>query len=272
MAINSTPPLAPSRWPSMLLVLLMASLRACVAEHFLDRLRLRRVAQRRAGAVGVDVLHVLGVELGVAAGRAAWPWPPRRRSGCGAVMWWASAVLPSRASRRRWSRRACGRAPAPRGRRCRRPRSARSRRGPCRTAGWRACGSSLRMDRARADDEAAQAHRRDGRLRAAGQHDVGVSVLDGAHGVADGVAGRGAGRRNGRVRPRQAELDRDVARRRVGDHLGNDERADAAGAALDDSGVCCSSNSFSPPMPLPMMTPQRYGSSLAKSMPLSLTA
>src|SRR5207247_7425816 len=32
------------------------------------------------------------------------------------------------------------------------------------------------------------------------------------------------------------------------------------------------SNSLRPPMPLPMMTPQRKGSSLAKSMPQSLTA
>ena len=55
-------------------------------------------------------------------------------------------------------------------------------------------------------------------------------------------------------------------------HLGDDERADAARPALRCSGVCCSSNSLRPPMPLPMMTPQRNGSSLAKSRPLSLTA
>ncbi len=78
----------------MLLVLLMASLLGVVAEDLLDRLRLGLVAQLGAGAVGVDVLHVVGVEPGVAAGPAAWPGRRRCRQGCGAVMWWASAVLP----------------------------------------------------------------------------------------------------------------------------------------------------------------------------------
>src|SRR5262245_56734759 len=36
--------------------------------------------------------------------------------------------------------------------------------------------------------------------------------------------------------------------------------------------VCCSSYSLRPPMPLPIMTPERVRSSLAKSSPLSLTA
>ena len=86
-------------------------------------------------------------------------------------------------------------------------------------------------------DEAAQAHRRDGRLGAAGDHDVGVVALDGAQGVADGVGGRGAGGGDGGVRAAQAELDRDVAGRRVGDHLRDDERADPAGPALDEAAV-----------------------------------
>ena len=53
----------------MLLVLLIASLLGVLAEDFLDRPRLRLVAQRRAGAVGVDVLDVVGIEPGIAQGR-----------------------------------------------------------------------------------------------------------------------------------------------------------------------------------------------------------
>src|SRR5207237_3579915 len=82
-------------------------------------------------------------------------------------------------------------------------------------------------------DQTPQAHRRDAGLRAAREHDVGFVVLDGAQGVADGVRRRGAGRRHGRVRTAQAELDRDGARRRVGDHLGDDEGRDTAGALGD---------------------------------------
>ena len=67
----------------MLLVLLMASLRACSPKTCLMALRLGLVAQRRAGAVGVDVLDVVGVELGVAQGQLAWPWRRRRRRGAG---------------------------------------------------------------------------------------------------------------------------------------------------------------------------------------------
>ena len=56
-------------------------------------------------------------------------------------------------------------------------------------------------------------------------------------GVADGVGGRGAGGGDGRVRPAQAEVDRDVAGGGVGHHLGDDEGADLAGAAFDVAGV-----------------------------------
>ena len=78
----------------MLLVLLIASLLGVVAEDLLDRLRLGHVAQLGAGAVGVDVLDVVGVAAGVAQGAARIASAAPAPSGCGAVMWWASAVLP----------------------------------------------------------------------------------------------------------------------------------------------------------------------------------
>src|SRR5262249_38669148 len=81
-------------------------------------------------------------------------------------------------------------------------------------------------------DKAAQAHRRDGGLGAAANHDVGVVVLNGAQGVADGVGGGGAGGGHGGVRPHQAKVDGDVPGGCIGDHFGDDERSDPAGAFL----------------------------------------
>ena len=60
--------------------------------------------------------------------------------------------------------------------------------------------------------KAAEAHRRDRGFAAAGDHHVGIVVLNRLEGVADGVGGAGAGRGHGIVRSAQAELDRDVAR------------------------------------------------------------
>src|SRR5205807_1049970 len=68
-------------------------------------------------------------------------------------------------------------------------------------------------------------------------HDVRVVPLDGAQGVADGVGGRGAGGGHGGVRPHQAEVDGDIAGGGVGDHLGDDERADLVGPPLQVDGV-----------------------------------
>ena len=98
-------------------------------------------------------------------------------------------------------------------------------------------GSSLRMRQGAAAMKPPRPIGGDGRLGAAGDHDVGVVPLNGVQGVADGVGGRGAGRRNGGVRTAQAEMDRDVAGGGVGDHLRDDERADAAGPVLDKAGV-----------------------------------
>ena len=238
----------------MLLVLEIASLLGVVAEDLLDRLRLGHVAQLGAGAVGVDVVDVVRVPAGVAQGRAA---SPRRRpapSGCGAVMWCASAVLPSRAPRRRsCAPRVFGVLVAPRAPGCRPPRRGRSRRGPCRTAGWRAAG---RRCAATGRRQAMKPPRPIGVIAASvppvimtsawsywiGWQASPMAWAAEAQAVATAVFG-----------PHQAELDRDVAAGRVGDHLGDDERADPARARRSCSAVCCSSNSFSPPMPLPMI-------------------
>ena len=79
--------------------------------------------------------------------------------------------------------------------------------------------------------ETAQAQRRDGRLGAAGDHHVGIAVLDQARCRADAVQAGGAGGDDGQVRAAQAELDRQVARDHVDDRGRHEERRDAARAA-----------------------------------------
>ena len=78
----------------------------------------------------------------------------------------------------------------------------------------------------RADDrERAEAERRERRLGAAGEHDVGVAVADRAEGVADRDRARRAAHRVRAVRPLRAELDRDVAARRAAEHAERERRA-----------------------------------------------
>ena len=85
--------------------------------------------------------------------------------------------------------------------------------------------------------EAADAHRRDGSLRAAGDHGVGVAALDDAEGVADGVRGGGAGGCGRLVRPLGAVADGDVAGGQVDDRGGDKERRDLARPAVHQVGV-----------------------------------
>ena len=78
----------------------------------------------------------------------------------------------------------------------------------------------------------------DGRLGAAGDHDVGVVELDGAQASPMALAAEAQAVATAGVRAAQAEVDRDVAGGGVGDHLRDDERADAArAAALHEAGV-----------------------------------
>ena len=64
-AISSTPPEAPRRWPSWLLVLEIWSRGSVVLEDALHGDCLGQVAQRRAGTVGVDVINGVGSDAGV---------------------------------------------------------------------------------------------------------------------------------------------------------------------------------------------------------------
>ena len=81
--------------------------------------------------------------------------------------------------------------------------------------------------------EPADAHRRDRRLRAAGDHHVGVAAPDDLEGVADGVRRRRAGGAGRRVRPLGAEPDRHLAGGQVDDRRRDEERRDLARAALE---------------------------------------
>ena len=80
-----------------------------------------------------------------------------------------------------------------------------------------------------AGDEAGDADLADRRLRAAGDHDVGVAVLDEAHGVAHRVGARGAGGDHRVIRALEAVADRDLTRGQIDQGRGDEERADAGG-------------------------------------------
>ncbi len=84
----------PSRWPNWLLVLEMLSLLGVLAEDRLDRHRFGLIAQRRAGAVGIDVADLARGEMRPSskARSMALAAPVPFSSGC--VMWPASALAP----------------------------------------------------------------------------------------------------------------------------------------------------------------------------------
>ena len=179
-------------------------------------------------------------------------------SGCGAVMWWASAVLPTaeQLGVDRWRRglRACSSSssttmPAPFAEHeavailVERPAGGR------RVVVAHATGPG--------GDEAAQAHGRDApprRRRPTMTSAWSYWMVRRASPMAWPAEAQAVETAVfGPRRPNSIEM---LPGRGVGDHLGDDERADRAGPSLSD-GECCSSNSFRPPMPLPRMTPQR---------------
>src|SRR5258708_7197809 len=82
-----------------------------------------------------------------------------------------------------------------------------------------------------------EAHSRYRPFRAARYHDIRVAPLDRPQRVADGIARRGAGGRNGRIGTAQLEVNRDRAAGIVGNHLGNDEGADPARTTLNKAAV-----------------------------------
>ena len=95
-------------------------------------------------------------------------------------------------------------------------------------------GSSLRGAEGARGGEARHADRADGRLAAAGEHDVGVAVADEARGVADRVRAGGAGRAGGAQRALRPQLERHVRRAHVGDHHGDQQRVGAVGALVEE--------------------------------------
>src|SRR5690606_29086302 len=80
--------------------------------------------------------------------------------------------------------------------------------------------------------EAADAQRGRGMFRTAGNHDVGVAVLDDPGGVTDVMRGRRARGDDGEVRALEAVHDRQVARDHVDDAARNEERRDLLRAAV----------------------------------------
>ena len=204
-----------------------------LAEHRLTAADLDRVAGGRGGAVGVDVLHVLGLHAGVRRARASSRAPrrrrPRRERSCGT----RPRRRRSRRARRGSVRRAGGVVLASRGPACRRLRRSRSR--PVRVerpAGSRwvvvpggQCPHGLPKPAIAIGVIVAS--------RAARDDDVGVAGAGSAQRFADRVRARGAGRDGAEVRALEPELDRHLAGRHVADHHRDEERADAVGTLLE---------------------------------------
>src|SRR5208283_3596080 len=85
--------------------------------------------------------------------------------------------------------------------------------------------------------ESTDAHRSDGGLGTAGDHNVSVIVLNDAERVSDGVGARGAGGRGGFVRSLGAETHGDVAGGKIDDGGGYKERRNLARSTIEKSGV-----------------------------------
>ena len=174
-----------------------------VAEDVLDRLRLGGVAERRRGAVRVDVADPLRLDAGaLERRRASSPRrrsPPARAAPCGA----RRSRRRSRAPRRRSSApRALRRSRAPRARARTAPSPITK---PARVAsnGREARGGcSSSAARPRIAHEAGQDQRVDARLGAAREHRVGVAALDHLRRLADRVRAGRAGRDRRVVRAR----------------------------------------------------------------------
>ena len=81
--------------------------------------------------------------------------------------------------------------------------------------------------------KSADAHGSDGGFGAAGNHHVGVAVLDDARGIANGMRAGGAGGAGGLVRALGVMADADLAGGEIDDGRGNEERRDLARAAVE---------------------------------------
>ena len=107
----------------------------------------------------------------------------------------------------------------------------------------------------------------DRRLDAAGDHGIGVAVLDEAEGVADGARAGGAGRDGAADRSLGPESDGDMSRGEIGQDGRDGERGHLPGAALPRIASFSFSMVVSPPMPEPMITPVALGVALVDGEP-----
>ena len=230
-----------------------ADLRRPVAEDRPEGLRLAQVAQRRRRPVRVDHVDPLG--LARRGARAPGPAPggrrrPSRPAGSGPTRRRPSR---SRSPRRRSSRRAPSRssrssrmtAPAP---------SPRTK--PLRVmSNGREIGlldvALARRAHAPHVREADVDQLVERRLGGPGDRRHDVAAPDQLGGLADVVGARRAGRDDAHVRPADPGLDRDLAGRRVGEHVGDEERADRARPLRLPGLPCCPSCSCEPPPPEP---------------------
>ena len=85
--------------------------------------------------------------------------------------------------------------------------------------------------------ESADAHGSDRSFGAAGDHHIGIVVLDDAERVSNGMGAGGAGRRRRFVRSLGAVTHGDMPGRKIDDGRGNEERRDLARAAFHQRGV-----------------------------------
>jgi hypothetical protein len=81
--------------------------------------------------------------------------------------------------------------------------------------------------------ETADAHGGDGGFAAAADHDLGITTLDEAEGIAHGMRGSRTGGGGGGIGPASAVANGDDAGSKINDGGRNEKRRDAAGAALE---------------------------------------
>ena len=194
-----------------------------VAEHLFDGEGLRDVAERRARAVGVHVVHVLRCH---ARAREGGPHHGDDAARAGVGLEHVVGVVGGAVAEHL---RVDPGAPGP----CRLELLEDHDAGTFRhheplAGGVERAGGPLRVAVPRCQAahraEAGQDQRVDAALRAAGDHGVRVAPPDQLGPLADRVRARRAGRHDGVVRPADAELDGELAARRVDEHVGEEGR------------------------------------------------
>ena len=203
-----------------------------VAQEASHRAELDLVTQRGRGAMGVDVVHLRGIDTRVPHGRAHGPEAAVAiLGGCGDMIGVAGHAVPGD----------LGVDLRPTGARVlvfleNEDAGALPHDKPVAVLVVRPTGLFRGVIEAGghgpAVDEARDADRADRSLGAPGHHDVGVAIADHPGGVADGVGPCGAGRDDRMIRPLEAMADRHLSRGEVDQGRRDEEGADPAGALL----------------------------------------